>query len=411
MRKLIQRIRKCLLKYPVFDKYFADFPLRNMSGENVLAHALDTEANNKRLLEDANENDVNKRQKTEALCSSRKRKKYALLLSYIGANYMGMQRNPGCNTIEENLLVALKKANLIDDKMFEEAQLMSFQRAARTDKGVSAAKQVVSIKLPDEVDKDEINQFLPNDIRLFGIQRVTKSFNSKNFCTARTYIYIIPTYVFTPGDNSFLNEEEYTIHGKRYTEHRILPETLKEVNETMKLFVGSYNCHNVTSKIKPLDPRAFRTIHSFACTETFVSNGLEFAVLTIKGQSFLLHQIRKMVCLLINVLNNVITKSDVLTVFSREKYKIGKAPGLGLILRNLHYDHYDKKYGNDGLHQPLTWDNCETEVEKFLNEGIIKHIIKTECEEQHTFKWLQSKEYHISKPEETEETQPEPEKE
>lgn len=42
---------------------------------------------------------------------------------------------------------ALLKAGAIGDDVFETAQLMSFQRAARTDKGVSALRQTLSLKL------------------------------------------------------------------------------------------------------------------------------------------------------------------------------------------------------------------------------------------------------------------------
>jgi tRNA pseudouridine38-40 synthase len=50
-------------------------------------------------------------------------------------------------TIEEDLLAALLKASFITEEAFNTPQLIQFQRAARTDKGVSAARQVVSIKL------------------------------------------------------------------------------------------------------------------------------------------------------------------------------------------------------------------------------------------------------------------------
>jgi len=50
-------------------------------------------------------------------------------------------------TIEEELLTALLKANFITEEAFNTPQMIQFQRAARTDKGVSAVRQVVSIKL------------------------------------------------------------------------------------------------------------------------------------------------------------------------------------------------------------------------------------------------------------------------
>lgn len=50
-------------------------------------------------------------------------------------------------TIEEELFKALLNTGLITEEAFNQVQTIQYQRAARTDKGVSAARQVVSIKL------------------------------------------------------------------------------------------------------------------------------------------------------------------------------------------------------------------------------------------------------------------------
>lgn len=56
-------------------------------------------------------------------------------------------RNPGYRTIEDDLLNAMLRADLVTEEGCTCPQLFNFQRAARTDKGVSAARQVVSVKL------------------------------------------------------------------------------------------------------------------------------------------------------------------------------------------------------------------------------------------------------------------------
>lgn len=76
-----------------------------------------------------------------------KKRKYLLILGYNGANYTGMQRNPEVNTIEEELLKAMLKHKWISEEGFKQPQMVHFQRAARTDKGVSAARQCISAKL------------------------------------------------------------------------------------------------------------------------------------------------------------------------------------------------------------------------------------------------------------------------
>lgn len=100
----------------------------------------------KRVQVDDNEEILAKKPKVEGEARIKKRN-FAMMLGYLGKNYYGMQRNPGMDTVEESLINALLKADLINSEAFDVIQTIQFQRAARTDKGVSAARQVVSLKL------------------------------------------------------------------------------------------------------------------------------------------------------------------------------------------------------------------------------------------------------------------------
>lgn len=44
-------------------------------------------------------------------------------------------------------MLALFKSKLITQEAFDQPQTIQFQRAARTDKGVSAVRQIVSLKM------------------------------------------------------------------------------------------------------------------------------------------------------------------------------------------------------------------------------------------------------------------------
>lgn len=84
---------------------------------------------------------------------------------------------------------------------------------------------------------------------------------------------------------------------------------------------------------KPLDPRAKRYIIKFHCVETFISDGMEFAILEIKGQSFMLHQIRKMVAVAVAVARNIAPEETINEAFkTMDKLDIAIAPSLGLCL-------------------------------------------------------------------------------
>lgn len=360
-----------------------------------------TQGNKRPISDDDNESET-KVQKTEAESVQRvKRRNHVIMLGYLGKDYYGMQRNPQMKTIEEDLVTALLKADLITMEHFENLRAINFQRAARTDKGVSAIGQIVSLKLPENPDKTVINQFLPDVIRVFGIKRVTKGFNSKNQCDARTYRYVIPSFAFASEDMNLLKVGEEreldvderikqisTIDGKSYIDYRLTVESIDRLNSILKLLEGTHNFHNFTSKTKPLDPRARRYIINFNCVETFVSNNMEFAVLEIKGQSFMLHQIRKMVAFVVAVARNIVSQEMINEAFKMDKFEIPLAPSLGLCLHHVHYDYYSKRYGTDGLHETLDWKECEEELKKFQKEYILQYIVDTEVVESTTLKWL-----------------------
>ncbi|KAJ1931375.1 tRNA pseudouridine synthase 1, partial [Linderina macrospora] len=128
------------------------------------------------------------------------KRKVALLMGFCGTGYQGMQVNPNAQTIEGDLFRALVDAGAVSADNAEDQKKVQFQRAARTDKGVHAAGQAVSLKMiiedPEIVSK--INEKLPEQIRVWGYVRVIRSFNAKTMCDSRVYEYLLPTYVFMP---------------------------------------------------------------------------------------------------------------------------------------------------------------------------------------------------------------------
>ncbi|XP_050679457.1 pseudouridylate synthase 1 homolog isoform X1 [Leptidea sinapis] len=315
-----------------------------------------------------------------------KRKKVAMLIGYCGVDYYGMQRNPGVKTIEEDLLISLRECNYITEADFVKQQNADFQRSSRTDKGVSAARQVVSLKLPLEADIEEINKHLPACIKVFGVKRTTNKFNSKSKCNARTYSYTLPTYVFEP---KAVTEEER----KNY---RITAEKMSLVNEILSYYKGTKSFHNFTEKKHHNDPSASRYMMSFSLERVFNECEMEFAELCVKGQSFMLHQIRKMVGLMIAVVRRQAGLEMMRRVFGSEKLMLPTAPGLGLVLDKVHYERYDAKFKDS--HENLTWEEVDPLVEAFKREHIVKSIVRGEVEEWASARWLEKLYGHSFEP-------------
>ncbi|XP_040587397.1 tRNA pseudouridine synthase A isoform X3 [Mesocricetus auratus] len=250
--------------------------------------------------------------------------------------------------------------------------------------GVSAAGQVVSLKvwLIDDI-LDKINSHLPSNIRILGLKRVTGGFNSKNKCDARTYCYMLPTFAFAHKDRDVQDES-----------YRLSAETLQQVNRLLACYKGTHNFHNFTSQKGPKEPSARRYILEMYCEEPFVREGLEFAVIKVKGQSFMMHQIRKMVGLVVAIVKGYAPESVLERSWGEEKVDVPKAPGLGLVLERVHFEKYNQRFGSDGLHEPLDWAQEEGKVAAFKEQHIYPTIVSTERDERSMAQWLSTLPIH-----------------
>lgn len=155
-------------------------------------------------------------------------------------------------------------------------------------------------------------------------------FISLIFFFYRTYSYTLPTVAFAK-HNIDVDMETY----------RLPKENLKKVNDTLKLYEGTKNYHNFTSKKAAFDPSARRYLVLVECGTPFLINQkYEFATIKVKGQSFMLHQIRKMIGLALAVVRGLTSDDTIIKAFKEDKIDIPTAPSLGLVLNQVHYDRY-----------------------------------------------------------------------
>ncbi|XP_062511886.1 pseudouridylate synthase 1 homolog [Corticium candelabrum] len=319
---------------------------------------------------------------TQETTNKEKRRKVALFLSYIGSGYNGMQKNPGVRSIEEDLIVALSKAGTITDECREKLDKMNFQRCARTDKGVSAAVNVVSLKmLVKENALDLINSQLPAQIRVMGLIQTTKKFDCKHWCSSRSYEYLSPTFAFAPS------------YEKTRRDFRISDEILSRVRYLLYKYNGTHRFHNFTARIRPSDPSAQRYIKEFNCGQPFERQGMEFVVLRVNGQSFMLHQIRKMIGLVMTIAQGHSEEDIIQRAWGGDRVDVPRAPALGLLLDRPYFDAYNKKYGTDGCHECVNVSRFESNIEEF-KQKIYDRIIETELKENSMMHWLMTLSRH-----------------
>ncbi|KAG7389054.1 hypothetical protein PHYPSEUDO_011323 [Phytophthora pseudosyringae] len=371
------------------------------------------------------------------------KRRYGLWVAFCGRDYSGMQMNEGVKTIEAELERALFEAGGIAESNYGFLQKIGWSRAARTDKGVHAAGQLLTAKLhvgddlPAFVAK--ANAALPEDIRITHMVTVTKNFNAKTSCDQRTYEYLAPTFVFGRRAPAVASKDAETEKGEekgaggatqwpsdlRDTEEgfddsvvidnttleahkafRISDETLEQLNATLKQYVGTHNFHNFTSKMEPTNPQANRFIISFEAERPFVQNDMEWVRLRVVGQSFLLHHIRKMIGTAVEIVSGVTEPSTIERAMALTKMDLPKAPSVGLYLAQAHFEVYNMKM-EDSIqtsHPPLDLKEpaVAAAVEQFKRDFIFDHIMKHEERTRTYAKWLRTMEVlpfdYVAKP-------------
>ncbi|KAI5057095.1 hypothetical protein GOP47_0027110 [Adiantum capillus-veneris] len=152
------------------------------------------------------------------------------------------------------------------------------------------------------------------------------------------------------------------------------------LNRILSHYVGTHNFHNFTSRVKAEDPSAKRYMVSFEAGDVFTVGGTEFVSCTVIGQSFMLHQIRKMIGLAIAVFRGFAPESILETALRRDtNITIPTAPELGLFLDECMYPAYNQKWYN--THEEVSQKGHEQEINSFRHSVIYEHIAMAENKE------------------------------
>ncbi|KAK4048363.1 tRNA pseudouridine synthase 1 [Microbotryomycetes sp. JL221] len=331
------------------------------------------------------------------------KKKVAMLVGYNGLGYKGSQINPGVPTLEGTIFEALIKAGAISEDNATDHAKVGLSRAARTDAGVHAAFNVLSLKLilapsnkPAEQPLEEyLNTFLPSTIRIWSIVRVQGAFNPRTMCDQRQYEYTMPTHVLLgPKPGTVMSQWLIKCRAQAKKQHTTatahsespaastssLPEATLAAEsatkefwstrpqdstwqqdlvakrawriptplvEALKAFVqayeGSHNFYNYTVGKDFRDRSAQRLMRKLEVSEPFVVDDVEYISVGFLGQSFMLHQIRKMIGLAILAVRSGTPASLVAETFGPSRIHIPKAPALGLVLIGPEYQEYNKR--------------------------------------------------------------------
>lgn len=376
------------------------------------------------------------------------KRKVAVMIGYCGTGYHGMQYNPPNPTIESELFRAFSEAGAISKDNSTDLSKNGFMRAARTDKGVHAGGNLISLKLiiEDPDIKQKINDKLPEGIRVWDIERVNKAFDCRKMCGSRWYEYLLPTYAllgpkpgsllyenivkskeeypgvvaddedsinfwtelegqiketfseeelkaiqsFSPlstdefADNEalYLNVKKYKqLENKHKRKYRLSEKKLSHFSEAMNRYLGAHNFHNFTLGKDFKESSAIRFMKEIKISRPFVVGDAETEWISIKihGQSFMLHQIRKMISMATLIARSGCPTDRILSAYGPQKINIPKAPALGLLLESPVFEGYNKRLEKFG-YKPIEFSRYQDEMDAFKMKHIYDKIYKEEVE-------------------------------
>lgn len=167
--------------------------------------------------------------------------------------------------------------------------------------------------------------------------------------------------------------------------YRIQPDRLARIQSSLSRYLGTHNFHNYTIHKNFRDPSAQRQIRSFVVNDQpIIINGTEWLSLKVHGQSFMMHQIRKMVSMVALVVRCGCHEGRLQDSYMQDRLSIPKAPGLGLLLERPVFDAYNEKLVGEFGRESIDFNKFEKEMKEFKQREIYERIFREE-ERDHPF--------------------------
>ncbi|KAG1739992.1 pseudouridine synthase [Suillus lakei] len=289
------------------------------------------------------------------------KKQSALLIGFCGTGCNGMQIQPDVRTIEGVLFDALVRAGAVSSDNADDPVKVNLGRAARTDAGVHAAGNLVSMKLITAIPGVEdwvarVNEELPPEIRVWGSVRVQNSFNARMSCDSRKYTYFFPSYLLIPPKPGSGFQRAYEQHAQSM--QGVVP-----LDASAHPFWSAPESHSSSSMDDLVRERSWSisadqgrsNFHNFTVGREFgdrsnqrhmwkieVYGDTEWISVLFHGQSFMLHQRKMMSALILSCRTD--TPSQVIDeLYGPRMVMVPKMPALGLLLEYPIFDSYNKK--------------------------------------------------------------------
>jgi len=242
--------------------------------------------------------------------------KFALVVEYNGTRYHGFQWQTGLPTIQAELERAIR--NLCSDS----SRVMA---ASRTDTGVHAKGQVVSFWTKPALSAmtliKALNYYLPGDIAVKAAYKASNDFNVRRDALSREYCYYI------------LNSDARSPFSEMFA--LFIPKTLniEVMNKACQLMQGEHDFSSFVTSSGNME-NAMRHVY-----EADIDKKEDFIIFRIVANSFLRHQVRNTVGLLIRLGLGKIGITDFHGIMEAKQPGLAgpRAPARGLWLTKVNY--------------------------------------------------------------------------
>eukprot|EP00877_Chromochloris_zofingiensis_P006784 jgi/Chrzof1/2359/Cz11g12070.t1 len=163
----------------------------------------------------------------------------------------------------------------------------------------------------------------------------------------------------------------------------------QQLNAILQQYVGTHNFHNFTVRMDPSRPEATRYMLSFTCPGLIHVNGKPWVKMVVVGQSFMLHQIRKMVGMAVCMMRGLAPPDALHLALDPDRdYNVPMAPELGLFLDEVFYDSYNAKFGH--LHGAMSFEPFRGQAEAFKADKVYPHMGQRDDQECVSAVWIRN---------------------
>lgn len=242
---------------------------------------------------------------------------YRMTIQYDGTKYDGWQRQGNtANTIQEKLEAVISQ--LAGEKI-------ELNASGRTDAGVHALGQVANFKIGTKLETEymlnQINRYLPKDIRVLDLKEADIRFHSRLNAKRKTYIYRI--------DNTDFGSVFDRKFAMRFNENL----DVDAMRRAAAYYVGEHDFKSFCTK-KNMKKSTVRSIYSVEITQN--SGIIEIAYC---GNGFLYNMVRILTGTLMEVGRGRLKPEDITGIIeAKDRGRAGfTAEPEGLFLKSVEY--------------------------------------------------------------------------